>query len=110
MKEERIFIGDIRICTCYTKIKKNVNPKVELEYVLRKHDLYKESVMLMKARNGLYAEIDGHNIRELALIYNASIGQNLMKTVPEFEGELYVDQNSLKVYNQRLKLVKRKYR
>ncbi len=110
MKEARIFIGNINKCNCYTKISRKVNPNVEITYVLKKNNLHEQNVILMKTKDGLYAKIDGLNICELALIYNASIGQNLMKIEPEFEGDLYVDQDSLKVYENKFGLVKKKYR
>ncbi len=107
MKEDRIFFGNINQCTCYTRIKKQVNPKVEIDYILKKSELYKEKVLLMKAKNGLFVEIEGLNICELALVYNASIGKKLMKTDPNHENDLYIDEKSLQPYNQKFSFNKK---
>lgn len=100
MKEERIFVGNVMKCTNYTNIKKVINNRVELEYVLRESELIKENTVLMKTKNGLYSEIDGLNICEMALLYNASVGKKLLKTKPTFQNELYVDEGSLKAYDE----------
>ena len=99
MQNERIFVGDIHKCTLYSKINHKVDDNNGLTYVVMKHKVYKKDVTLMKTKTGFFADIEGLNIRDMALIYNAGIGQNLLDVQPCGKEHLFVNEESLKSYN-----------
>jgi len=99
MSNERIFVGNIHKCTRHTRKDHHVNNYTKLTHVIMKHELYKENATLMKTKTGFFADIDGLDIRDLALLYNTGIGDELLPTEPDFEGQLFVDEKSLVNYN-----------
>ena len=61
--------------------------------------MYKEDAVLLKTNNGYYADLEGLSIRDMALLYSASIG-DLLPSRSCYKDQLYVDESSLKSYEK----------
>ena len=88
MKEEKVYVGNIMVCT---KIKDRYSVKNEENQV----SIFKEDAILIRVKDGFY-DLDDIN-SELDLV-KASMKKKVYKTFYVGVGDRYVDEMSLKRY------------
>ena len=111
MKKEQIFIGNIKKCTEYemvatTSVGIIINGRIvssDSHGYIKKDELYKEDVILVKLKNDFYVELEKLNLllklkAQTSARKGYKINEFMMLTSPSAVGDLFVDEKSLKPY------------
>lgn len=109
MKNDRFYIGNIKICTEYVEepvlVMEDFAGVSSFGNIKTKNEIYKENALLVKTRNGLYIDTEDLSVLDIAYLYfenkkTITTGEPYMFSGSRgsYVGNKFVDGESLQPY------------
>lgn len=105
MKNNKIFTGNIMLCTKYNHHDGSIGP--DLGHIESESIVHDEDAVLIRTKHGFYVNINGLSLSDIAYLYlersrgrisGTKSAELFMLTSPSCLGELFVDSESVKPY------------
>ncbi len=100
MKTERLFVGDIMQCVEYCDEKTYRTKREEVRRITKIFQTVKENAILVKTKKGYYVNVEDINVSKISLPTLDNMINLLKGTEATYEGEFFVDEQTLEPYNK----------